>query len=217
MAGIMMGWLKKQQARPGNAAGSLKHPGIFSLDAFKAGINFSKSIDPYTGNPSGFDARSVNILLIVVIILLAVYMLVNVLNSVRLLQKDVRSVITVPESSQRTFAPLASPLKEENYYVEKATARDIFSVGPKKQSTEERAVQLGPSQALIEATKDLKLVGIAWPNGPESEPDVMIEDTKSQSTFILKKGETLENGVVIKAIQKDVVILRYKEEEFELK
>jgi hypothetical protein len=45
----------------------------------------------------------------------------------------------------------------------------------------------------------------------------MIEDTKTQRTLFLKKGQRIDNEIKVEAIFKDKVILSYKGEEIELK
>ena len=64
-----------------------------------------------------------------------------------------------------------------------------------------------------EATKNLALVGISWSN----DPDVMIEDTKDNRTFFLKKGQLIDNQIKVEAIFKDHVVLSYGGEEVELR
>jgi hypothetical protein len=55
-------------------------------------------------------------------------------------------------------------------------------------------------------------VGISW----SDDPDVMIEDTKTQRTFFLKKGQMIDD-IKLEAVFKDKVILNYLGEEIELK
>jgi type II secretory pathway component PulC len=56
-------------------------------------------------------------------------------------------------------------------------------------------------------------VGISW----SADPDVMIEDGKTQRTIFLKKGQLVDNEIRVEAVFKDKVILSYKGEEIELK
>jgi type II secretory pathway component PulC len=71
----------------------------------------------------------------------------------------------------------------------------------------------GPSSRIIEATQNLKLVGISWSN----DPDVMIEDTQNHRTLFLKKGRLINNEIKVEAIFKDKVVLSYQGEEIELR
>jgi type II secretory pathway component PulC len=66
---------------------------------------------------------------------------------------------------------------------------------------------------VVEATKHLRLVGISW----SDDPDIMIEDTKTQRTLFLKKGKLIDNEIKVQAVFKDKVILSYNGEEIELR
>ncbi|MDD5477090.1 MAG: hypothetical protein PHG87_02620 [Candidatus Omnitrophica bacterium] len=101
--------------------------------------------------------------------------------------------------------------KTVSYFLEKIKQRDIFRMGQNKNGDTEVASR-GPSPRIIEATQNLKLVGISW----SDDPDAMIEDTKALRTFFVKRGG-LVGGVKVQAIFKDKVILSYAEEEIELR
>lgn len=164
------------------------------------------------GAPAGFDIRHLNALLIVCIVIVAVILAMNVMESAVLLHKDTASLTALGDLSGKTFAPLVSSLKDENYYLEQAKKRDIFALGTHTQSAENVTVTRGPSAMIVEATKDFHLVGISW----SDDPDAMIEDVKNQATFFLKKGQMVDNNVVVKDIQKDKVILSFKGEDVEI-
>jgi hypothetical protein len=108
---------------------------------------------------------------------------------------------------------MASLLKSLSYYLEKARGRDIFKIVIKGAATDAGGLAKGPSQRIIEATQDLRLVGISW----SGDPDVMIEDTKTKKTLFLKKGQTINNEIKLQAVFRDKVVLSYAGEEIDLR
>ena len=69
-----------------------------------------------------------------------------------------------------------------------------------------------PNEMIIEATKNLKLVGISWSNNP----DALIEDTEALRSFIVRKGDMI-GEVKVDDILKDKVLLGFKGEQIEIK
>ena len=104
----------------------------------------------------------------------------------------------------------AKPL---DFYLEEIRKRDIFSMGeaPKIVSLSKKKEILPPSEA-EKIYKRYKLVGVSW----SDDPDVMIEDTKANKTYFLKRGGRM-GEVEVKDIFEDKVILEYKGQEIELK
>lgn len=95
----------------------------------------------------------------------------------------------------------ALPLSD---YLDEVKRREIFT--PIEQvliAYEEEGVS-----AIVSLAETLVLVGILW----SGTPQVMIEDTTSNKTYILNKGDTI-NDLTIKDIFRDKVILSYKDEE----
>ena len=107
--------------------------------------------------------------------------------------------------------PETSLLKVVSYYLEKASARDIFKMGLTSVVDKEKVAKVSISK-IAEASKNLKLVGISW----SEDPDVIIEDTKAEMAYFLKKGQMI-NDFKVKAVFKDKVILSYQGEEMELR
>jgi len=58
-------------------------------------------------------------------------------------------------------------------------------------------------QDQTEEIKDLKLVGIIW----SKDPEVMIENTKDSRTYVLKKGELLDDQFKVKKISRNSATL----------
>ncbi len=97
-------------------------------------------------------------------------------------------------------------LKKLSFYEEAASKRDLFNP-PEAVAAKSVA---GANPQLAELTKDLSLVGIYWGTHPEA----MIEDTQAKKTYFLKRGDQI-NGLKIKNILNDRVILEYRGKEME--
>jgi hypothetical protein len=157
------------------------------------------------------DIRMVNLLLVLVMVVLGGGLFMTITKSMEMLKKGVppSSVAELSRGEQAVAVP--SVLKDAEYYVGKATMRDLFNMVIKADAA--GTVAQGPTQKMIDATEALKLVGISW----SQNPDVMIEDTKTQRTMFLKEGQALENGMKLKKVFKDHVVLQLNAEEMELR
>ncbi|MDD4939661.1 MAG: hypothetical protein PHE18_05205 [Candidatus Omnitrophica bacterium] len=183
---------------------------LISFGAWKGRFLFFKKRfkEHSRGRARQLDVKLLNRVLALLVFILAAYFLISLPVSVMNL-KNIENVRPVPEASR------VQPEKEDTvlkraltYYLEKARERDIFKMG-------KIAVPFSgtlPSARILEATKDLKLVGIAWSNNP----DAMIEDAAAKKTFFIKRGEMI-GGIKVQAIFKDKVVLSYEGEEVELK
>lgn len=194
---------------------AIKYQGssIFSPAALKGRFRFIRNrfaVLLKLKDPRQLDIKALNEILKIIVVILTAYLFFSIGLSALHLKKGTslkpktegKSVVNLPGAS--------SLLKTGSYYLEKARARDIFSMGLKRTNLD---IPRGPSQRIIEATQHLKLVGISW----SQDPDVMIEDTKTQRTFFLKKGQTIDNEIKLQAVFKDKVILSYEGEEIELR
>ncbi|MBU0547215.1 MAG: hypothetical protein KJ710_04430 [Candidatus Omnitrophica bacterium] len=94
------------------------------------------------------------------------------------------------------------------YYLEMVQRRNIFS--PVKLMSAENP-QVEAKKILSALIKELKLVGISW----GKDPEVIIEDTKSNKTYFLKTGDTISK-FKIDVILKDKVILEADGEKMDL-
>jgi len=186
--------------------------GLFSLGAFKGRWAFFKNKGReffFTGK--FFDLKFVNQVLRIFVFILGFYFLLNLGFGLINLRKELAFQIKEEKVSGSSSLPVSSFLKGLTSYLEKARERDIFKMGLRV-SPQDLGVRL-PSERIVEVTKNLKLVGIAW----SEDPDVMIEDTQHQRTYFLKKGQVMDNGVKLKAVFKDKVILSWSGEEIELR
>lgn len=188
---------------------------LFSLSAIKGRFAFLKNRFIKRGGLRQPDIKTLNSILKFCVFVLLFYFIVNLSLSIVRLRKDItfRKIKIEKIEEEKPFQQIVSPLKAVSYYLEKARERDIFTIGIKKEIPETGIFAKGPSQAILEATQHLKLVGVSW----SADPDVMIEDTKTQRTFFLKKSQTIDNEIKVQAIFRDKVVLSFRGEEIELR
>jgi hypothetical protein len=195
---------------------AIKHRGlsIFSLGAWTGRFSFFKDRFKKQFKDTGFgqfEVRLINRVLGTLVFILALYFIISLPFSVRASKKMVNLQLKAQDASRSIDGKDAPVLKTaESYYLEKVRIRDIFKIGKKIASSE--GVAKAPSAKLTEATQTMKLVGISW----SDDPDAMIEDSKAQKTFFVKRGQSIGN-VKVQAILKDKVILSMDGEEIELK
>jgi hypothetical protein len=101
-------------------------------------------------------------------------------------------------------------LKKIEYYLDQVKKRDIFKMG--MAAKQENTIDAGPSSKAVEATQNLKLVGISW----SDDPDAMVEDIKAMKTFFVKKGQLI-GEVKVENVTKDKIVLRFGQELIELR
>jgi type II secretory pathway component PulC len=198
-------------------AAAIKHRGLsfFSIGALKGRFAFFKNRFLKAKGLGQPDLKVINVVLKFCVFILAFYFVIDLSVSTINSRKDLD--LTFKTKSEKVqegdSSEVFSSLKVLSFYLEKARQRDIFKMGVKKPTAEAAVIPRGPSRAMLEATENLKLVGISW----SEDPDVMIEDIKNKRTFFLKKGQTIDNEIKIQAVFKDKVILSYRGEEIELR
>ena len=110
---------------------------------------------------------------------------------------------------------VVSLLQPVDAYLNKAQARDLFQMAGEKKPESGPAFK-EPDKEVIskleETAKTLKLVGISWSN----DPDAIVEDTKIQKTYFVKKGSMIDS-ITVKEILRDRIILRCQGEEVDLR
>ncbi|MCX5701899.1 MAG: hypothetical protein NTW64_02820 [Candidatus Omnitrophica bacterium] len=185
--------------------------GLFSFGALKGRLSFFKhkfGKDFKNKSSYALDISLLNTGLKSLLFLLSLYFIIHLVVT-PMKSKNLLNLEDKTENSTQaaTIQPVASLLRASSYYLEKVRERDIFRMAPKKQTD----IKIVTSK-IIEATKNFKLVGIAW----SDDPDVMIEETVSKRTFFLKKGQMISN-VKLEGVFKDRVILSYEGEEIELR
>jgi hypothetical protein len=211
----LLNLIEKPMAKSSLSAAAIKHRSmsVFSLDALKGRFAFFKNrfkTDLKSGALVQMDIRVVNRFLKICVAVLTFYFLLNLSFSLTHLRGDIKISPNLVGIKEMKPLEIGSLLKSASYYLEKARGRNIFMMS-------KSIVSSGPapasSQKILEVAQNLKLVGISW----SDDPDVMIEDTKIQRTFFLKKGQVIENDIRLKAVFKDKVILSYGTEEMELR
>lgn len=111
------------------------------------------------------------------------------------------------EMPQKEEEPKKAPF---NYFAEQVGSRNIFSPVVKEEAQAQTPIiEEGPK--LEEVKSQLNLLGVVW----GANPQAIIEDKKAQKTHFLNKGEQFE-GIEVKDILENKVILIYKGQEFEL-
>jgi len=159
------------------------------------------------------DIKAINMVLFFFTAGLTIYFFGNLLVSVANLKKIPHLEFKTSGVKLGTNVAETSSLKRSvAYYLDMIRQRDIFSMGNKAESSGKPALTQGPSEKIVEAVKDLRLVGISWSN----DPDAMIEDGKALRTFFVKRGQMI-GDIKVQAIFKDKVVLDYGGEEIELK
>jgi len=188
---------------------------LFSPKAWQARSSFFKdSLNKYFKGGGGFrpDIKAVNKILAVCIIIIVFYFMNNLYAGFSRL-KHIPDFQAQTKSESLLFQKV-SVLKALSFYLEQVRSRDIFKMGAIKVPETEEGRKKAASSRLLEAIANLKLVGISWSN----DPDVMIEDTKVQRTYFLKKGQIIDSvNLKLEAVFKDKVILSSDGEEVELR
>lgn len=160
------------------------------------------------------DVKILNDILRACVVAMAVYLTLSVFISLVNMNKVHRLGSEAIGRSEKYDSPEEMTIikKAVSYYLEKIGQRDIFKMGVKKVTVSTKKEVKTPSSAIMEATQNLKLVGISWSN----DPDAMIEDTKLMRTYFIKRGGSI-GDIKIQAMFKDKVILSYGGEEIELR
>ena len=193
----------------------LKFFNLFSPVALKARLSFLKAKFKGGLKPQSLinlEFRVVNRVLEFGIFLLLFYLVSNLVTSFVNLNRKSDLALKIKKSAASSELPEVSLLKAASYYLEKARARDIFKMGLATSTVEAQDSSAAPVSRIAEASKKLKLVGISW----SKDPDAIIEDTKAEKAYFLKRGQVVDDFEV-KAIFKDKVILSYQGEEIELR
>ncbi|HPT39611.1 MAG TPA: hypothetical protein PL125_05405 [Candidatus Omnitrophota bacterium] len=157
------------------------------------------------------DVKVANRVLGFLVTLLCLYFAGNLFISLVNLSKVPRLESNIPAAKIEASFPEPTGLKKAaSYYLDKVRERDIFTMGLKKIA--EKKEDNAPSAKSLDLAGSLKLVGISW----STDPDAMIEDTKSLKTYFVKRGDMVGDAKV-QAIFKDKVVLNLDNEEFELR
>lgn len=212
----LLNLIEEPKGRSSVKAVAMKRRGLsfLSFGALKGRFTFFKDKlrrDIKEGKPAQLDIKALNGLLRFLVLILAVYLIISISLSVLNGNKKLEVETKKAGERQMSKGQATSFMRAASYYLEKTRERDIFKMGRRRLPLEEAAAK-GPSQRILDATQNLKLVGISW----SDDPDIMIEDTKLQRTYFLKKSQSIDK-VKIEAVFKDKVVLSFEGEEIELK
>jgi len=187
---------------------------LFSFSAWLGRFSFIKDglKNLFTPGSAHTDiVRIINVILVATILFLGFYFVSNLSISIINLKKmPVLKFKTQEASRQLPASKESTLLKSNSYYLEKISQRNIFKIGARKTAGSESAS--ADTSKIMELTQNLKLVGIAW----SDNPDAMIEDSKAQRTFFVKKGQMI-GEIKVKDITRDKVVLTYDNEVWELR
>jgi type II secretory pathway component PulC len=153
-----------------------------------------------------FNLKIANKILIGAGILLTIFLIGDFINLEAYLEKrleEVKSLGNIPEYKSGETSSLSVSLEKA---LDLSKKRSIFTFITPLQEEEEEPPQPPP---IIER---LKLVGVIWAENPQ----VMIEDTQGQRTYLLSTGDKIAD-LVVKEILIDSVILESEDGEWELR
>ncbi|MBN2119712.1 MAG: hypothetical protein JW734_01475 [Candidatus Omnitrophica bacterium] len=191
---------------------------LFSLGGLRGRFSFFKvSLFKVFSGQVSLDITDINKLLIIAALGIFSFMSFDLATSMLGIKEQVDSAFKIDRDIKGFNVKDIAFLKNPSFYLEKARKRDIFKMTSKEIKDEakkegEEAAKQDPVKEVAKMTANLKLVGISW----SDDPDAMIEDTKAQKTFFLKRGDFI-GEVEVAGIFKDKVILRYQGQEKELK
>ena len=182
---------------------------LFSLGNLKGRVSFLKA-----KLEKGFSFKNLNLsvingFLVLVLLVLFVYAVIEISLSIANLNSNLEAAFLIDLPQPKLVSKEDTILKSQEHYLTKANKRSIFTFVKK-----EKDVLLDEAPKIKEIVKKaehLKLVGISW----SQEPDAMIEDTRTNKTFFVKKGDMI--GVIkVEDILMEKIILGYKDETLEL-
>ncbi len=161
-----------------------------------------------------FQLRDINRTARILVIVLACFLVVGVLVEMNALNHD---PIFKWEEKQRKRADLGALLERdfESGFLEEADSRNIF-VPYGKRAEEAKNEKTAASMLLVDMTKKLKLTGISVNPSDTGRTFCMIEDIEKNLTSFLKVGDSISGLMVVK-INPDSVILKYQDEEIEIR
>lgn len=205
--------IEGQKNRQGNygakgqkvASAERKNP-VLSPDLLKARLAFAQE-----GVKNFFKAQDTesaititNNLLIVCIAVIFIYLAVEILFKPKKV-RDVSDFLNGKKPASAKAIDLPS-VKELSYYLGKLQQRDLFTPKPQEEEVvEEVSVEEARSSQMADLVQDLRLVGIA-PASEQEETYAMIENTKTETTFFLKEGETLKGLTIEKILQNKIIL-----------
>lgn len=146
---------------------------------------------------------SVRVVLVGILSVMFIYFVFDFASGV-FLQKEV--MLSAPPFAKASGQAQIARLSPLGYYLDRIGGKDLFSPQRIKLVKAKGEISSG------EPYTGLKLVGVDWGGNPVA----LIEDTKTQKTYFVKKGESVKDLKVME-IFRDRVKLRYDNKVIELK
>lgn len=204
------------QQSPDQPSKKLPLKALLSPSVWKAhGATAKEQLAAFLKKQKGrFQLRDINRGARILVLVLACFLLVGVLVEMNALNND---PIFKWDERQRKRADLSS-LRERDFeegFLEEAESRNIF-VPYGKRVEEAKNEKTAASLLLLDMTKKLKLTGISVNPLDPNRTFCMIEDIEKNLTSFLKVGDSMAGLKVVK-INPDNVVLKYQDEEIEIR
>jgi len=186
-------------------------PSMWKAYAATAKENFESYFKRQKGR---FQLRDINRAVTMGVIALSCFLVVGVLLEMNALNND---PIFRWDERQRKRADFGG-VRERDFetgLLEEGDLRNIF-VPYGKRAEEAKSEKTAASILLLDMTKKLKLTGISVNPFDSSRTFCMLEDIEKNLTSFLKEGDSISGLKVVK-INQDSVILKYQDEEMELR
>ena len=119
----------------------------------------------------------------------------------------------VPAKVSESEGELIPSVPRLSSYLANVDRRNIFM--PYEEAAKQAVVAGSENRTISQKAGHLRLVGIAWLDSVDSAT-AMLEDVDKKMTYVLMKGEKIDD-VTVKTIYADSVKLGYKDEEIILK
>jgi hypothetical protein len=147
-------------------------------------------------------------------ILLGIYLLLNVIYEIKVVNGNYVSNLQMPQREMAEIAMSKNKVFDTNLLNEAEKLNIFVPYSKREVKTEEKKDEM--SLKLVSLIKDWKLAGISiYPDHPE-QSFCMVEDLQKNTTTFLKVGDTI-SGLKVDKINSDSVVLRFNEETIELR
>lgn len=188
---------------------------VLSPSAIRARLEYLRdSIQSKAKEQSGLiQVKTINQFLVSGCIIFALVILGNAFFQMNVVSRDFLSRFDL---SQKKMADLlVGGTHDISQLFTGEPPRNVFAPYV-EQAAANQAVSSDMALKLIEMMKTLKLAGISYFEGDASRTFCMIEDIQKNITTFLKQGESF-NGLTVKEIKPDSVILTLGSEELEIR
>lgn len=154
--------------------------------------------------------KTFNMYAVIIALLIAGYLILDIIlvspsRKVALLVANKSASKSAAETAKRAM-PIET--KSYSYYSNKVSGKSIFGAGS--------SIQMESQGGEVDSSSELSggnigLVGII----PGDPPQAIVEDKKSQKTYYLAKGQSI-NGITVEDISENKVVLEYRDKKMTL-